>query len=58
MGVATITLQDPSRLDKRNQCKKRLFGMLEIEFFGSVKGGTVMIGIDALLQVDDNCKYK
>ena len=56
MGVATITLQDPSRLDKRNQCKKRLFGMLEIEFFGSVKGGTVMIGIDALLQVDDNCK--
>ena len=32
--------------------------MLEIEFFGSVKGGTVMIGIDALLQVDDNCKYK
>ena len=58
MGVATITLQDPSRLDKRNQCKKYLSCMLEIEFLGSMKGGAVMIGIDALLQLDDNCKYK
>ena len=56
MGVATITLQDPSRLDKRNQCKKYLFCILEIEFIESVKGGTVMIGTDTLLQVDDNCK--